>query len=176
MAIVTKAHPGGTWFLRFYSIHKQAPVSSSTVCSARHLIYSIITNYRGVFHCGGSFFFIVVMRRRQPPGLWWNSFGLNILAISGCRVYRLYKCTRAKEYYDFWTYALCTTISLERCRSGLSSRFRKPVCPLRVPRVRIPPSPLRTPYLVGLSICLYCQLLYCSQIALYSEKLLEGLL
>ena len=32
---------------------------------------------------------------------------------------------------------------MERCRSGLSSRFRKPVCPLRVPRVRIPPSPLR---------------------------------
>ena len=29
----------------------------------------------------------------------------------------------------------------ERCRSGLSSRFRKPVCSIRVPRVRIPPSP-----------------------------------
>ena len=30
---------------------------------------------------------------------------------------------------------------LERCPSGLRSRFRKPVYPFGVPRVRIPPSP-----------------------------------
>jgi hypothetical protein len=65
------------------------------------------------------------------------ALGFNILAISANRVYRLQVLGSASVKKG-----VCGFAVMERCRSGLSSRFRKPVCPFQVPRVRIPPSPL----------------------------------